>query len=42
MRIQLITIPGAAIPYPYGGKMQYVSVDLNYQALQRTDWFRPT
>ena len=34
VRIQLITIPGAAIPYPYGGKMRYVSVDLNYQALQ--------
>ena len=34
VRIQLITIPGAAIPYPYGGKMKYVSVDLNYQALQ--------
>ena len=33
-RIQLITIPGASIPYPYGGKMRYVSVDLNYQALQ--------
>ena len=34
VRIQLITIPGAAIPYPYGGKMKYVSVDLNYKALQ--------
>jgi CzcA family heavy metal efflux pump len=34
VRIQLITIPGAAVPYPYGGKMRYVSVDLNYQALQ--------
>ena len=34
MRIQLITIPGASVPYPYGGKMRYVSVDLNYQALQ--------
>ena len=33
-RIQLITIPGASVPYPYGGKMRYVSVDLNYQALQ--------
>ena len=33
-RIQLITIPGAAVPYPYGGKMRYVSVDLDYQALQ--------
>ena len=34
VRIQLITIPGASVPYPYGGKMRYVSVDLNYQALQ--------
>jgi multidrug efflux pump subunit AcrB len=34
VRIQLITIPGAAVPYPYGGKMRYVSVDLNYRALQ--------
>ena len=34
VRIQLITIPGASVPYPYGGKMRYVSVDLNYPALQ--------
>ncbi len=34
VRTQLITVPGAAVPYPYGGKMRYVSVDLNYQALQ--------
>jgi multidrug efflux pump subunit AcrB len=34
VRIQLITIPGASVPYPYGGKMRYVSIDLNYQALQ--------
>src|ERR1700722_3139248 len=31
---QLITVPGAAVPYPYGGKQRYVSVDLNYQKLQ--------
>jgi multidrug efflux pump subunit AcrB len=34
VRIQLITVPGAAVPYPYGGKQRYVSVDLNYQKLQ--------
>jgi multidrug efflux pump subunit AcrB len=30
----LITVPGVSVPYPYGGKQRYVSVDLNYQALQ--------
>jgi len=34
VRTQLITVPGAAVPYPYGGKQRYVSVDLNYQRLQ--------
>jgi multidrug efflux pump subunit AcrB len=34
IRTQLITVPGAAIPYPYGGKMRYLQVDLNYKALQ--------
>jgi len=34
VRTQLITVPGAAIPYPYGGKMRYLQVDLNYKALQ--------
>jgi multidrug efflux pump subunit AcrB len=34
VRVQLITVPGAAVPYPYGGKQRYVSVDLNYQKLQ--------
>ncbi|MEB0139075.1 MULTISPECIES: efflux RND transporter permease subunit [unclassified Undibacterium] len=33
LRPQLITVPGAAIPYPYGGKMRVVSVDLDNQAL---------
>jgi multidrug efflux pump subunit AcrB len=33
LRPQLITIPGAAIPYPYGGKSRLVSVDLDTQAL---------
>jgi multidrug efflux pump subunit AcrB len=34
VRTQLITVPGVSVPYPYGGKQRYVSVDLNYQALQ--------
>lgn len=34
LRPQLITIPGAAIPFPYGGKNRLISVDLDIQALQ--------
>jgi multidrug efflux pump subunit AcrB len=34
IRTQLITVPGAAVPYPYGGKFRYLQVDLNYKALQ--------
>ncbi|MEO6929076.1 MAG: efflux RND transporter permease subunit [Casimicrobiaceae bacterium] len=34
LRPQLITIPGVAVPYPYGGKNRLVSVDLDIQALQ--------
>ncbi|MDQ2927496.1 MAG: efflux RND transporter permease subunit [Pseudomonadota bacterium] len=34
LRPQLITIPGVAIPYPYGGKSRLISVDLDMQALQ--------
>jgi multidrug efflux pump subunit AcrB len=33
LRPQLITIPGAAIPYPFGGKSRLISVDLDTQAL---------
>ena len=33
LRPQLITVPGAAIPFPYGGKSRLVSVDLDTQAL---------
>ena len=33
VRPPLVTIPGAAIPYPYGGKMRVVSVDLDPNAL---------
>src|SRR3984957_7041735 len=33
IRTQLITVPGAAVPYPYGGKQRQVQVDLNPTAL---------
>jgi len=33
LRPRLITVPGAAIPYPYGGKSRVVSVDLNSDAM---------
>jgi CzcA family heavy metal efflux pump len=33
LRPQLVTIPGAAIPYPYGGKSRVISVDLDTKAL---------
>ncbi len=34
IRTQLVTVPGAAIPYPYGGKQRQVQVDLNLRQLQ--------
>jgi multidrug efflux pump subunit AcrB len=34
LRTQLVTVPGAGIPYPYGGKQRQVQVDLNLPALQ--------
>jgi multidrug efflux pump subunit AcrB len=34
IRINLLNVEGAAIPYPYGGKQRQVMVDLNTQALQ--------
>ncbi|WEY42808.1 efflux RND transporter permease subunit [Paraburkholderia sp. SUR17] len=33
LRPQLITIPGAQVPYPYGGKTRLISVDIDSQAL---------
>jgi len=33
IRTQLVTIPGAAIPAPYGGKLRVVNVDLDPDAL---------
>ena len=34
VRTPLITVPGAAIPYPYGGKQRLVQIDLDPVALQ--------
>jgi CzcA family heavy metal efflux pump len=34
LRPQLVTIPGVAIPYPYGGKQRQIMVDLNPALLQ--------
>ncbi|SPE28547.1 Cation/multidrug efflux pump AcrB/AcrD/AcrF family RND superfamily [Burkholderiales bacterium] len=33
LRPQLVTIPGAAVPWPYGGKSRLISVDLDTAAL---------
>jgi CzcA family heavy metal efflux pump len=34
LRPQLVTVPGAVIPYPYGGKQRQVMIDLNTNLLQ--------
>jgi CzcA family heavy metal efflux pump len=34
IRTRLVTIPGVAIPYPYGGKQRQIQVDLDTNALQ--------
>jgi multidrug efflux pump subunit AcrB len=34
IRTRLITIPGCAVPWPYGGKQRQVQVDLDTNALQ--------
>jgi multidrug efflux pump subunit AcrB len=34
LRTQLVTVPGAAVPFPYGGKQRQVMVSLNPQLLQ--------
>jgi len=34
IRTQLATVPGAATPFPYGGKQRVISVDINPTALQ--------
>jgi multidrug efflux pump subunit AcrB len=34
IRVRLTTIPGAAIPYPYGGKSRQIQVDIDIPKLQ--------
>ena len=34
IRPQLVTVPGAVVPYPYGGKQRQVMIDLNPDLLQ--------
>jgi multidrug efflux pump subunit AcrB len=34
LRTPLVTVPGAAIPYPFGGKQRQIQIDLNPNALQ--------
>jgi multidrug efflux pump subunit AcrB len=34
LRTPLVTVPGAAIPYPYGGKQRQIQIDVNPAALQ--------
>ncbi|HXZ39464.1 MAG TPA: efflux RND transporter permease subunit, partial [Terriglobales bacterium] len=34
IRTRLVTVPGVGIPWPYGGKIRQVQVDLNTAALQ--------
>ena len=34
LRVGLVTVPGAAIPYPYGGKFRQIQIDLDPMAMQ--------
>jgi CzcA family heavy metal efflux pump len=34
IRTRLVTVPGAAVPYPFGGKTRQVQIDLDSAALQ--------
>jgi len=34
LRTPLVTVPGAAIPYPFGGKQRQIQIDLDPSALQ--------
>src|SRR5580704_14902932 len=34
IRTQLVTVPGAGVPYPYGGKQRQVQVDIDLPKLQ--------
>jgi multidrug efflux pump subunit AcrB len=37
VRVGLVTVPGVVIPYPYGGKIRVVQVDLDLPALKGKD-----
>jgi multidrug efflux pump subunit AcrB len=37
VRVGLVSVPGVAIPYPYGGKQRVVSVDLDPKAIEAND-----
>jgi multidrug efflux pump subunit AcrB len=34
LRTSLVTVPGAALPYPYGGKQRQVQIDLDAEAMR--------
>ncbi|MGA8597857.1 MAG: efflux RND transporter permease subunit [Bryobacteraceae bacterium] len=34
LRVQLVTVPGAAVPYPYGGKQRQIMININPALLQ--------
>src|SRR6202021_2576915 len=34
LRTQLVTVPGAAVPYPFGGKVRQIMINLNQSLLQ--------
>ncbi|MGD0741604.1 MAG: efflux RND transporter permease subunit, partial [Terracidiphilus sp.] len=34
IRTQLITVPGAVVPFPYGGKIRQISVNMDQAAMQ--------
>ena len=34
VRTQLVTVPGAVVPYPYGGKQRQIMVDIDPALLQ--------
>jgi multidrug efflux pump subunit AcrB len=34
LRTQLVTVPGAAVPFPYGGKQRQIMIDLDPRLLQ--------
>ncbi|RUR04240.1 efflux RND transporter permease subunit [Legionella sp. km772] len=34
LRTQLVNVPGASLPYPYGGKVRQIQIDLDPKAMQ--------